>query len=395
MVDKMNEGSASPAERELQVFSEEITQKGGSIDMYRRLVQIADSASERVATMARDLQSKVVESFSKRPESIGILSAAFLSMFLATNAGDAQERKDLPSVLQIVVPFPAGGPSDAVARTLAEALKGQLPAGVTPIVVNRPGAGGIVAAQSVSNSSPSGRELLFFNSGFTNAEHNENFPRQLSPRNMIPVGLINQGGLVLVASKDFPGSTVDEFLQWLIDNKKSLAHGGFGSPSYVCTLQLVARAKGPINQVSYQGAGQALRDVMGRHVDGLCALTADASQQIASGNVKPLALTRPTDGIDVTTFAQQGHPEVDATVMNALAFPAGTPDEMVQQLTRALLEIRKSPSFNEASLRFGLTVVPVGDADTVATARAAQAKWYLDELTKLSNLLGKPVPPQQ
>lgn len=90
MVDKMKEGSASPAERELQVFSEEITQKGGSIDMYRRLVQIADSASERVATMARDLQSKVVESFSKRPESIGILSAAFLSMFLATNAGDAQ-----------------------------------------------------------------------------------------------------------------------------------------------------------------------------------------------------------------------------------------------------------------------------------------------------------------
>ena len=394
MIDTQKESAASPAEQELRGFDSEISQHGGSVDMYRRLADIAENASERVGKMARELQTKVVESFSRRPESIGVLSAAFLSVFVATNAGEAQERKELPNVLQIVVPFPAGGPSDAVARSLAEALKPHLP-GVSPIVVNKPGAGGIIAGQTVLNSSPSGREVLFFNSGFANAEHNENFPRAVSPRNMVPVGIINQGGLVLVASKDFPGSTVDEFLQWLADNKKSLAHGGFGSPSYVCTLQLIARSKQPISQVPYQGAGQALRDVMGGHVDGICALTADAGQQISSGTVKPVALTRPTAGINVTTFTEQGHPDVDATVTNALAFPQGTPEEMVDQLSRALIEVRKTPGFNESSLRFGLTVVPVGDEETTAKARAAQAQWYLEELTKLSRLLGKPVPPQQ
>lgn len=395
MIDTQKEAAPSPAEQELRGFSEDIQQNGGSIDMYRRLVQIADTASERVATMARDLQSRVVESFAKRPESIGVLSAAFLSMFLATSAADAQERKELPRVLHIVVPFAAGGPSDVVARTLAESLKRQIPE-LNAIVENRPGAGGAIAAGTVARATPDGSRVLFMNNGMPLGQlTNANFPADADPRKMVPAGLINSGGLVLVASKDFPGSSVDEFLQWVIDNKKFMAHGGIGSPSYICTLQILARAKAPIDLVPYTGAGQALQGMYQGDTSGLCALTADSLQHIASGNVKAVALTQPTPGITAQTFAQQGHPSVDAAVTNALAFPQGTPQDIVDQITKALIAVRQEPQFAADSIRFGLSVIPVGDGETVLKAQQDMARWYLDQLTQLSALLKTPVPEQK
>ncbi len=394
MIDTQRESTGGPVERELKGLQDEIEQGGGSVNIYARLAQIAGDTSERVGSVARGLQQKIVESFAKNPVAIGKLSAVFLAAFTATSPAEAQERKELPSALQIVVPFGAGGPSDVVARQIADALKGHLP-NVSPIVVNKPGAGGIMAARSVASTGESAREILFFNSGYPLAEFNQNFPPELSGRNMKPVGLINQGGLVLVASNDFPGSTLDELLQYLADNNQSMAHGGFGSPSYVCTLQILARSKTKINVVPYQGAGQALRDVAGQHVKALCALPADAKAQIDAGTVKAVAVTRDIPGIQVPTFEQQGHPSVDATVTNALAFPSGTPQELVDQISRALIEIRKDPAFNEKSLRFGMTVVPVGDSEDVRRAQEAQARWYLEELTKAAALFGKEVPPEK
>ncbi|MFM2415277.1 MAG: hypothetical protein RI911_970, partial [Candidatus Parcubacteria bacterium] len=296
MIDAHNE-SASPAERELVDLAKEIEEPGGgSVNIYARLSEIAASARSGIADKARELQTRIVESFASRPLALSALSAAVLSAFVATSPSEAQDRKELPRVLHIVVPFAAGGPSDVVARTLADALKRQLPE-LNAIVENRPGAGGAIAAGTVARSTPDGSRVLFMNSGMPPGQlMNPNFPSEADPRKMLPAGLLNSGGLVLVAAKDFPGSTVDEFLKWMLDNKKFMAHGGIGSPSYICTLQILARASTPIDLVPYTGAGQALTGMYQGDTSALCGLTADTLQHIAAGNVKAVALTQATPG---------------------------------------------------------------------------------------------------
>ncbi len=179
-------------------------------------------------------------------------------------------------------------------------------------------------------------------------------------------------------------------------SRQALAHGGIGSPSYICNLQIMGTISDmkPV-VVPFTGAGQALTSVIRGDV-WLCALTADALGQIIEGNVKAIASTAKVPQLpNLKTAAEQGFPSIDTTVTNGIIFPKGTPDELVDAFTRARMEVMKDPTYQSDTMALGLTVIPLADDATARSVREQHARAYLEELSRYSKLLGRPIAPSK
>lgn len=301
------------------------------------------------------------------PSSLGVLASVLLAA-LSTPQAKAQ----MPDRTTLVVPFAAGGPSDVLARNVADFL--QKRTGKTFIVLNRPGAGGSLAAREVNEGPKDGSIALSANNGIVIGSLTiPNFGANLTK--MEKGGIYSFGPLVFVAEKDFPGGTVQEFAQMLEadQNKANLGDGGRGSPAYLCTAQLMKQPpylKATI--VPFTGAGQALVALMRGDIRGLCALTADSLAHIQAGNVKLLAVSRPLPQLpDAQTFEQQGLPKIE-DVTNWIFFPEGTPEPVVGAFSKALAAITQDPEFEQRLSKLGLTPNKLPDDPAAISGEQSQ-----------------------
>ncbi len=284
----------------------------------------------------------------------GVFAGAAL---VATTAFAYPERE-----IKLVVPFTAGGPTDVVARTMADAMRKSL--NVPVVVENLDGAGGTRGPGVVAKAKPDGYTVLVHHIGMSTAPA---LYRKL-PYNPLTdfehIGLINEVPMTFIARKDFPANNMKEFVELVKrDAKKwNLANAGLGAASHLCGMLFQSAIGTELTTVPYKGTGPAMTDLMGGQVDFMCDQTTNTTPRIKAGAVKAYAVTTKqrlkTEGLSqLPTVAESGLPNFEVTVWHGLYAPKGTPKAALDKLNAALNAALKDP---EVIKRFdGLGTGPV------------------------------------
>lgn len=286
------------------------------------------------------------------------LSAGFALLGLASLA--CAEFPDRPVTL--VVPFAAGGPSDTIARDLAEAMR--KPLGQTVIIQNLGGAGGTIGSARVAHATPDGYTLLVNHIGMATAP---TLYRNLSykvPDDFETLGLINEAPSVVIGKPSLAANNFAELRQWIASNggKVNLANAGLGSASYLCGLMLQSALQTTMTPVPYKGTGPAMMDLIGGQVDLMCEQATNAVPQIKSGKVKVYGITSLQRLAlpalkDTPTLSEAGLKNFNVQVWHGLYAPHGTPPAVLAKLNAALRIALKNPELIKREEALGLTVV--------------------------------------
>lgn len=264
-----------------------------------------------------------------------LLAAA--SLALAVPVALAQP---FPSkTVTLIVPFPAGGPSDALARALAQGMAADLKQ--TVVVENVGGASGTIGLAKLGNATPDGYTIGFGTIGthVANAALFKKLPYD-PLQGFEPIGLAGTAPTLLVAKAALPVSNVKEFVAYAEKNKAQMTYGsaGVGSISHYACVVLLSALKQNVTHVPYRGVAPAMNDLMGGHIDFICDQTTTALPQIAGGKIKALAVLsdRPLPQLPgVATAASDGY-DVNIRAWNALFAPKGTPAPVMARLNEAL-----------------------------------------------------------
>jgi len=298
-----------------------------------------------------------------------VLAAAF-ALLAAVVSAQAQSFPSRP--ITVVVPFPAGGPSDVVARIVAEHMGKVL--GQTMVIENVGGAGGTIGSARVASAAPDGYTLLAGSMGSHVAAPvltpNVKYDSQ---RDFDPIGPTADAPAVIVARKDFPADNLREFVAYLKQNGANVkqAHGGIGSSSHMACMLFAAEAGVTPNLVAYRGTGPAMNDLIGGHVDFLCEQAVSVTGQITSGAVKAFAMSgdaRLATLPDVPT-AQEAGVNYRMNVWAGIFAPKGLPPEIMKRLTDALDQSLDDASVQKRLADLGGTI-PAKDARAPARFEA-------------------------
>ena len=196
--------------------------------------------------------------------------------------------------ISIVVPFTAGGPTDRVARDLAEAMRKHIP-GSNFVVENAAGAGGTIGATKVAKASPDGHTLLLFHIGMaaTPALYRKIAYKPLEDFEFL--GMVNDVPMTLIGKPQLPANTYRDFENYIRANSGNLniAHAGLGSASHICGLlwQSTLKTKDAMTTIPFGGTAPAMTALIGGQVDVMCDQTTNTTAQIESGRVKAFAVT--------------------------------------------------------------------------------------------------------
>lgn len=278
----------------------------------------------------------------------------FAGIVAATTVTWAESFPNRP--ITLVGPYSAGGPSDAIARLIAEPMSKAL--GQQVIVQNIVGAGGTLGAADVASAAPDGYTILI---------HNVGLPAAASLYKELPydtrsafeaVGLINTGPMVLLSKAALEPKNAEELFAYLRKNGESvsIAHAGIGANSHLCAMLLNQAMGVELTHVPYSGSGPAMTDLLGGHIDLLCDQSTTAVPQVANGAVKPFVVTsdnRLEIIPDVPTGIESGVPGFSMATWHGLYAPKGTPDEVVSILNQALQQALADPAVIEGFRRVG------------------------------------------
>jgi tripartite-type tricarboxylate transporter receptor subunit TctC len=281
----------------------------------------------------------------------------------------------------MIVPFAAGGPTDTVARLLAEPMTVVL--GQQVIVENVGGAGGTLGAGRVAKADPDGYTILLHHIGQATSA---SLYRKLAydPATAFePVGLVTDVPMTLVGKADFEPASVAELLEYIKTKKDEVtyAHAGLGSASQLCGMLLMDALDTPMTTVPYKGTGPAMTDLLGGQVDMMCDQTTNTTSQIKSGKIKAYAVTtkkRVPSLPDLPTLDESGVPGFEVAIWHAIYAPKGTPKEAIDKLAGALQTALKDPKVIERFADLGTEPVAQDRATPAALGAYLQselAKW--------------------
>jgi tripartite-type tricarboxylate transporter receptor subunit TctC len=261
-----------------------------------------------------------------------------------------------------VVPFAAGGPTDKVARDLAEAMR--KPLGGNIIVENVAGAGGTLGGTRVAKANPDGHTLLLWHIGIsTSPALYRNL--QFKPlEDFEYLGLINEVPMTLLGRPNLPPNNYAELIKWINENKGkvNLANAGLGAASHLCGLLFMSQLKVDMTTVPYKGTGPAMTDLIGGQVDLMCDQTTNTTPQIAAGKVKAYAVTTlqrldTPELRNLPTLDESGLKGFNVSIWHGLYAPKGTPKPVLDKLNAALKEALKDPEFVKRQAALGAVVV--------------------------------------
>ena len=275
------------------------------------------------------------------------LAAIFFAAATLTTA-QAQDYPTQP--ITLIAPFAAGGTSDVIARLISERMGDVL--GQRIVVENVAGAGGSTGLMRAARAKPDGYVLAIGNVG-TNAAAYTIYPDlQYRPDSFMPIGLVAKTMPAIAVKKDFPAANVQEFMAYAKANpgKVSFGHAGVGSSNYIICKQFLAATKLDITLVSYRGAGPALNDLMGGHIDGVCDTATSLAGSIEAKSVKGLVVasaTRLSTVPSVQTSVEGGIPEFQGEGWNAIFAPKGTPEAIIKKLNEALRKASENPAYRQ------------------------------------------------
>ena len=286
--------------------------------------------------------------------------------------------------ITIVVPFAAGGPTDKVARDLAEAMRKPL-GGQSIVVENVGGAGGTLGATKVARAANDGYTLLLHHIGMSTAPAlYRNMPYKTLD-DFEYVGMVNEVPMTLIGKSTLPANNFAELLKWMEANKGkiNLANAGLGAASHLCGLLLQSSLKIDMQTVPYKGTAPAMNDLLGGQVDLMCDQTTNTTGQIESGRVKAFGVT---SSKRLTTPALKNLPTLDeagvkgfnVNIWHGLYAPKGTPKAVTDKINTALRAALKDADFVKREEALGAVVITdarVGGAEHKKFVEAEIAKW--------------------
>ncbi|WP_395663896.1 tripartite tricarboxylate transporter substrate-binding protein [Aestuariivirga sp.] len=275
--------------------------------------------------------------------------------------------------INMVVPFSAGGPTDTVARLIAEKMSADL--GQQIVVENVGGAGGTLGTGKVATAEADGYTVLLHNIGMATSA---TLYRELAYEPLKAfeyVGLVTEVPMTIVARKDFAPADFKTFVDHVKANAATItmANAGIGAASHLCGMILMSAIEAPLTTVPYKGTGPAMTDLLGGQVDIMCDQTTNTREQIKGGTIKAYAVTTP-DRLkilpDLPTAMESGLADFNVSVWHGIYTPKGTPAAVNERLAASLQKALADP---DVAARFAeLGTAPSSAAD--ATPAALQAK---------------------
>jgi tripartite-type tricarboxylate transporter receptor subunit TctC len=244
--------------------------------------------------------------------------------------------------ITMIVPFAAGGPTDVIARIVAESMSRTL--GQQIVVENVAGAGGTTGILRGAQSRPDGYTVMMGHMGTHGAAPAVYPDLKYDPvKDFEPIGLVAGTPILIVAKKDFPAKDLKEFIAYVKANSTKLneAHAGVGSVSFTTCSLLNSMLGAKPTRVVYRGTGPALNDLVAGQVDYMCDQIVNLVPQIQAGTIKAYAVALPERSPalpDVPTTKEGGLPEYQVSAWNAIFAPKGTPKDVVKKLNGALLK---------------------------------------------------------
>ena len=280
--------------------------------------------------------------------------------------------------VHLVVPFAPGGPADAIGRIVGEGLS--KPWGQPVLVENKAGAAGSIGVGQVAKSAPDGYTLGVVPVGniAVNPSLMPNLPYKTT--DLVPVTMLARAENVLVTGSSVPALTLSELLKLAAQKPGQLtfASAGAGSQAHLAGEMLQLDANIKLIHVPYKGLSVALTDVVGGQVTMMFAPLSTALPFIKSGKLHALGVAsakRSTAMADLPTIAELGFPKFEAVSWYALMAPAGTPPEVVQQISRQTNEVLADPSLKEKLAAVGLEVGGGTPRELDATIQKEAARW--------------------
>ena len=282
--------------------------------------------------------------------------------------------------IMLVVPFPPGGPTDAMARTLAAELKDRL--GQPMVVENRAGAGGNIGAEYVARAEADGHTLLFGTSG--PLAINSSLYRKIGydqTKSFAPVIQVGHLPNILVVHPSLPAKDVKELVAHAKaqPGKLSYASSGNGASSHLAGVLFNSVAGTDIQHVPYKGTGPALNDLLGGQVSMTFTDILTALPYVKAGKLRALGVAtaaRSQALPEVPTIAEQGYKGYDVSVFFGIVAPAGTPADRVARLNKAFVDVLATPKVKELFVSQGLEPAPDHSPQQLARFIAAEtAKW--------------------
>ena len=269
------------------------------------------------------------------------LAAALL---LVLGPAAAQDYPTRP--ITVIVPFPAGGPTDTIARVTAQSMS--KPLGQQIIVENVSGAGGTLGTGRASRAAPDGYTLLIHHLGLATAETLYRKLPYATKKAFAPIGLVTDAPMVFIGRSNLEPNNFGEFVAHAKKRgeKVTFATSGVGSSSQLCALLFMSAIQTKLTQVPYKGGGPLMNDLIGRQVDIGCEQATTATPAIQSKRVKGYAVTtkaRLQSLPDLPTADEAGLKGFALGVWHGLYAVAGTPAPVVQKLTDALQTALKDP----------------------------------------------------
>ncbi len=305
------------------------------------------------------------------------MNKKLLLLSLATlSAGAAlAEYPDKP--VTIVVPFAAGGPTDKVARDLAEALR--KPLGATIVIENVGGAGGTLGATKVAKAAPDGYTVLLHHIGMATSPALYRNLQYKTLDDFEYLGMVNEVPMTLIGKPGLPANSYAELAKWLEANKGkiNLANAGLGAASHLCGLLFQSALKIDMTTVPYKGTGPAMTDLMGGQVDLMCDQTTNTTSQIDAGKVKAYAVTTSkrltTPALSkLPTLDEVGLKGFNVSIWHGVYAPKNTPKAVVDKISTALRTAIRDPEFIKRQEALGAVVM------TDARVNGAEHKKFVE-----------------
>ena len=301
-------------------------------------------------------------------KSLFAATAFAATLFAGTAYAEYPER-----TITMVVPFSAGGPTDTVARLIAESMSKDL--GQQIIVENVGGAGGTLGAGRVASADADGYTMLLHHIGMATSA---TLYRNLAYKPLEAfdyVGLVTEVPMTIVARKDFEPNDLKGLIDYVKANKDkvTVANAGIGAASHLCGMLFMTAIETSLVTVPYKGTGPAMTDLLGGQVDLMCDQTTNTTKQIQGGTIKAYAVTsaeRLDIFPDLPTTTEGGLKDFQVGIWHGVYVPKGTPTEAIDKLSASLKKALKDENVVARFKELG--TAPSSDSD--ATPEALKAK---------------------
>jgi tripartite-type tricarboxylate transporter receptor subunit TctC len=302
------------------------------------------------------------------------------SLALLTFAATAASAQTYPvRPIEWVVPYPAGGGSDVVARALTETMGKAL--GQPIVINNKPGAATNIGADYVAHAKPDGYTVLTGDTATLAA--NPALYSKLNysaEKDLTPVGLLARFPMILVVNPSVPAKNLAEFTAWAKTQKSGVSYAtpGAGSPHHLATELFRGKTGLNLVHVPYRGAAPAVQDVAGGQVPFMFVDTASGMAFINAGRLRAIGIASPQrvkNFESIATLNDQGLKGFEAYAWQGLAAPMGTPADVIVRLNKSLVEALESTPVKARFQVLGLEPTPSSPAQMASYAKAEREKW--------------------